>query len=188
MPQEKDGSQAAVGASLEHPEADLERPGRLMQACQSKRETGWGTPNAVALTCQDGPLLAPTPLNPPSPRAVGAGNAVPQPLREGGSKLLVGDTPTSPAGGGQPPEPPLCSFLCNATGGTPRCPHRVAASLEQKSWSGPDHCPKKRKRSETRISFESLPHLHQTSNDDLAKPHLTKFRAYVILCLAIEPS
>ena len=54
---------------------------------------------------------------------------MPQPLGEGGSKLLVGDTPASPVrpalspkkGGWPPPEPPLCLFLCNTTGGHPSC-------------------------------------------------------------------
>ncbi len=69
----------------------------------------------------------PPPSIPPPPVAVAWHYQFSHVLGEGGGKLSVGDTPTSPfrpalnptKGGWPPPEPPLCSYLCNTTGGAP---------------------------------------------------------------------
>jgi len=65
------------------------------------------------------PVGPPSPSIPPPPVAAAPRYQFSHVLVEGGSKLLVGDTPTSPARGWPPPGPPLCSFLCNTTGGVP---------------------------------------------------------------------
>jgi len=88
-----------------------------------QKEGRGNNPNALALTCQDELLLAPHPPQSPLPQLPRhRATSSPTTLGEGGSELLAGDnTPTSPAGGWPPPEPPLTSFLCNTTGGHPSC-------------------------------------------------------------------
>jgi hypothetical protein len=79
------------------------------------------SPNTVALTSQDGLLLAPTPpLNPPSPTSCRARRCqFSHALGEGGRKLSVGDTPTSPSGASRPLNPRSVSSYATALGVSP---------------------------------------------------------------------
>ncbi len=77
-------------------------------------------PNAVALTYQDELLLAPAPLNPPSPSVLGeAVTRCGSHWGRGEVDFLWGCPPLPPPGGWPPPEPPPFSFLCNTTRGLP---------------------------------------------------------------------
>ena len=75
---------------------------------------------------------APTPSIRPPPAHERTGKAMPQPVGEGGSKLLVGDTPTSPAGGWPPPEPRSVHSYAPPLGQSPQTPRPFPAQRRYK--------------------------------------------------------